>query len=143
MTLENSEIENINAPVGIIQRLWEIGSLLYSLGQEGADAKKKERYYKNIKIRLEKDRAEIQKMLEQLNDGGLSEKVRNLCGEIDEKYVASFNLFLDGIDYFLRYMETGEIELVDEGQKILMEGAGLLERGNILVGDLAEITRGL
>jgi hypothetical protein len=142
MIMEKSEMESINAPVGIIQRLWEIGSLLYSLEQEGADAEKKGRYYKNISIRLEKDQAEIQKMLNQLNDGSMPEKVRNLCGEIDEKYIASFNLFLDGIDYFLRYMETGEIELVDEGQRILMEGADLLEQGNVLVGGLAENTKG-
>lgn len=142
MASEKSDMEGINAPVGIIQRLWEIGSLLYSLEQEGADAQKKERYFQNICAQLEKDQNEIQNMLEQLNDGNVSEKVRNLCGEIDDKFVASFNLFLDGIDYFLRYIETAQAELIDEGQRSIMQGADLLEQGNALVGDLTVHTKG-
>jgi hypothetical protein len=53
-----------------------------------------------------------------------------ICREIDEKFLSASYLLQDTISLFDEFIETGEMELIDEAMGCLMDSAALLEEGN-------------
>lgn len=120
-----------NPPIGIIQKLWEIGNVLLSTSQEEVDSQKRKKIYNKLSRQLEKEAEAIQILAGKL-DNEVSEKVRKKCMQIDEKFLGASNLFLDAIDIFQQFIETESPELIDDGLKCMMDGAAQLEEGNEL-----------
>jgi hypothetical protein len=110
----------------LIQKYCETANVLIMAvqGEQGGASRLAE-----IREDLEKDRARIRTLMGRL-EKRVTPGVMKICREIDEKFLSASYLLQDTISLFDEFIETGEMELIDEAMGCLMDSAALLEEGN-------------
>lgn len=116
-------------PIGLVQHLHMIGEKLLAITRKEKNPERKAEYFEVMAEILEEDGAEIQGMIEELNQE-LPEKVAQITREIDEKFAGASNYFLDAVELYIQYLSTEDPALVESALNSIKQGSIALEEAD-------------
>ena len=139
---KDTGVEEQHFPVsmGVPEMLKMASEKLLAASNE-LDSHCKEELYRSIDTILEKCSGRIKDIISLLEySEEATQKVKDLCREVDEKFLQASNLHLGAIECLRRFMETEESPFLEKANIAMKDGEVLLEQADSKARELSDFS---